>query len=116
MQLHLTTEECELLKQLMDHEMLFLCGAVPVLRQFLAKPLLQDQLKIGGDLLGRGLSRNLQLDFEELEDLAHSLDCRKKELMKGIKSVSDEARASMERQLFTLEHLLEKVTEACVMI
>jgi hypothetical protein len=62
-------------------------------------------------------SRNLQLGFDELEYLADSLNWRRKRLMSQIGCLAESAaKNDLERQLFVLEHFLEKVTEACAMV
>jgi len=59
----------------------------------------------------------LHLGFDELEQLASSLARRKKQLTKEIHCLAEPAaKDNLERQLFALEHLLEKVTEACAMV
>jgi hypothetical protein len=73
--------------------------------------------KIGRDLLDKGLSRNLHLGFDELEDLADSLNRRKRQIMREISCLAEPAaRSRLEHQLFILEHFLERVTEACAMV
>ena len=116
MQLHMTIEECEILKKVMEDEKRSCCDALPSLPEVSATHGLQDRYGVGRDLSGR-VSRNLQLGFDELEDLAASLVSRKKQLMKEITCLAEpEAKDTFEHQLLVLEHLLEKVTEACAMV
>ena len=117
MQLHLTMDEFELLKRLAQDESRLSCDAMPRLPQISSQLRVQDELGIGRDLVGKGLSRNLQLGFDELEDLADSLNWRRKQLINEIGCLTEPAaKNDLERQLFVLEHFLEKVTEACAMV
>jgi hypothetical protein len=117
MQLHLTIAEFEILKALVEDEKRLCCDAVPSLPRVPVEPSLPDEWEVGRELAGRGLSRNLRLGFDELGDLAESLTRRKKQLMKEIECLAEPtAKGELERELFVLEHLLEKVTEACAMV
>lgn len=117
MQLHLTIEELELLKRLADDETRLSCDAMTYFAQISAQPRLQEELEIGRDLVGKGLTRNLQLGFDELEDLVDLLTWRKHQLTKEISQITEpSARSVLEQQLSILNHLLERVTEACEMI
>lgn len=117
MQLHLTMDEFKLMKRLTEDEGRLSCDAMPSLPQISGQLRVQDELEIDRDLMGKGLSRNLQLDFEELERLADSLKWRKRQIMREIRcSAESTARSRLEHQLFILEHFLEKVTEACAMV
>ena len=72
---------------------------------------------IGGDLSGKRISGNLPLAFDELQDLADSLDWHKKKLMTDLACSEDAAsKSNLEGNLAVLEHLLEKVNEACTMV
>jgi hypothetical protein len=117
MQLHLTIEEFEILKCLVEDEKRLCCDAAPSLPQLSAQPSLEDKWDVGCDFGGKGLSRNLQLGFDELEHLADALAWRKRRLTEKICSLAEPAaKETLERQLFILEHFLEKVTEACAML
>ena len=117
MQLYLTMDEFELMKRLAEDERRLSFDTMPSLPKISGHLRVQDELKIGRDLVGKGLSRNLQLDFDELEDLADFLKWRKKQLMSEIGCLTEPAaKNDLERQLFVLEHFLEKVTEACAMV
>lgn len=117
MQLHLTMDEFELMKRLADDEASLCCDAMLPLPRISGQLRVQDELGIGRDLVGKGLSRNLQLGFDELEDLADSLNWRRKQLMSQIGCLAESAaKNDLERQLFVLEHFLERVTEACAMV
>ena len=117
MQLHLTMEEFELLKRLAEDEGRLSCDAMPSLPKISGESRLRHELEIGRDLVGKGLSRNLQLGFDELEDLANSLNWRRRQLKSEIRCLADPAANNdVERQFFVLEHFLEKVTEACAMV
>ncbi|HVO63835.1 MAG TPA: hypothetical protein VMT53_23125 [Terriglobales bacterium] len=117
MQLHLTVEEIEVLRRLVEDEKRLRCDAVPLLPEVSVKPGLEDSWQVGRDLVGRGLSRNLQLGCDELEDLADALVRREKQLTRDIKCLTDPvAKNELERELFVLDHFLEKVTEACAMV
>lgn len=116
MQLHLTIDEFELLKQLVEDENRLSRSEMPSL-QFSVQPSLQNHLHLGRDVLEKALSRNLQLGFDELEDLADLLNLRKKQLMREISCLPEPTeRSGLELQLSVLEHFLEKVTEACAMV
>jgi hypothetical protein len=78
---------------------------------------LRHEVEIGRDLVGKGLTRNLELAFDELEGLADSLKWRRRQLMNKIRCLTEPAaKKDLERQLFVLEHFLERVTAACAMV
>ena len=117
MQLHLTIEEFEILKSLVEDEKRLCCDAVASLPQLSAQPSLEDKWDVGCDFADKGLSRNLQLGFDELEHLADSLAWRKRQLTEKICSLAEPAaKNNLERQLSVLERFLERVTEACAML
>jgi len=117
MQLHLTVDELELLKEMADNERRSTRDVVPSVALSSVQARLQDELRIGRDLAGKGLSRNLQLDFDELEDLSDSLTRHRNRLLKQIHCTADpEMKAELEHRLSILDHLLEKVTEERVML
>ncbi len=117
MQLHLTLDEFELLKQIVEDERRLSCCALPSSPQVPASSCLQDELEIGHYLLDKRLSRNLQLGFDELEDLAGSLKWRQRQIMREISCLGEPTtRSRLEHRLFILESFLERVTEACAML
>jgi len=117
MQLHLTIDELELVKRLTEDRDRLSCDAQAPIAQLSGQLHLQDELKIGRDLVGKGLSRNLELGFDGLEDLVDLLTRRKNQLTKEISQITDRsARSVLEHRLSILNHLFEKVTEACAMI
>ena len=117
MQLHLTGEEIEILRRLVEDDNRLHCDALPSLPRVSVKPGLQETGKVGRDLADRGLSRNLPLDFDALQELADALARRTTELRGDIKCVTEPvAKNELERELFVLEHFLDKVTEACAMV
>jgi len=117
MQLHLTMDEFELMKRLAEDEARLCCDATPPIAQISGQLRLRHEVEIGRDLVGKGLSRNLELGFDELEGLADSLKWRSRQLMNKIRCLPEPAaKKDLERQLFVLEHFLEKVTEACAMV
>jgi hypothetical protein len=117
MQLHLTMDEFELMKRLTEDEGRLSCDATPSLPQISGQLRVRDELEIGRNLVGKGLSRNLQLGFDELEDLADFRKWRRRQLMSEIRCLTEPAaKNDLERQLFVLEHFIEKVTEACAMV
>jgi len=117
MQLHLNMDEFELMKRLAEDESRLSCDAMPPLPQISGQLRVQDELGIGRDLVGKGLSRNLELGFDELEGLADSLKWRRRQLMSEIRCLAEPAaKKDLERQLFVLEYFLDKVTEACAMV
>ena len=117
MQLRLTIEELEILKNLVEDEKRLCRDAVPSLPQVSTKSALQDRWSVGRDLAVKGLARNLQLGFDELEDLADSLARHKKQLTTKIQCLTEPAtRRGLERELVLLKHFLDKVTEACAML
>ena len=67
-----------------------------------------------GECAGLEISRNLELGFDEFEDLAAALRRRRDQLQAQIKASPESAFLETERSL--VEHLLDKVTEACAMI
>ena len=117
MRLHLTIDELELVKRLTEDRGRLSCDAQAPIAQLSGQLHLQDELKIGRDLVGKGLSRNLELGFDGLEDLVDLLIWRKNQLTKEISQITHRsARSVLEQRLLILNHLLEKVTEACAMI
>jgi hypothetical protein len=116
MQLSLTREELELLRWILrEDERLSRSEASSL--QIAVGNCLRDKLLVGSDLLHGTLSRNLQLDYDELEDLADSLRWHNKELTVEICGSRDpQSRSELERKAVVLQHLLEKVVEACAMV
>ena len=89
----------------------------PVSQQVTSDTCLRDRLRVGRDSLRRTPSRNPQLGFDELEDLADSLRWHKRKLTTEIcRSKDAKSKYDLERKAVVLEHLLEKVTEACAMV
>jgi hypothetical protein len=116
MQLCLTREELELLTHILREDERLSCGEASSL-QIAVGNCLHDELLVGRDLLCRTLSRNLQLSYDELEDLADSLRRHNKELTVEICGSQDpQSRSELERRAGVLQHLLEKVVEACAMV
>ena len=117
MQLHLTVEEIEILKRLVEDEKRLRCDALPSLPQVSVMPGLQERWQVCRDLAERGLSRNLPLGFDELEELSDALARRTEKLRGDIKCATDPVvKNELKRELFVLEHFLDKVTEACAMV
>lgn len=117
MQLHLTIDELELVKRPTEDRGRLSCDAQAPIAQLSGQLHLQDKLKIGRDLVGKGLSRNLELGFDGLDDLVDLLTWRKNQLTKEISQITDRiARSVLEHRLSILNHFFEKVTEACAMI
>jgi hypothetical protein len=116
MQLSLTSEELELLRWILQEDTR-LSRSEALSLQIAVGNCLRDKLLVGRDLLRRTLSRNLQLGYDELEDLADSLRQRNKELTVEICGSQDpQSRSELERRAVVLQHLLEKVVEACAMV
>ena len=61
MQLHLKIDELELVKRLTEDRDRLSCDTQAPIAQLSGQLHLQDELKIGRDLVGKGLSRNLEL-------------------------------------------------------
>ncbi|HYA24818.1 MAG TPA: hypothetical protein VEF05_11700 [Terriglobales bacterium] len=117
MQLYLTLEELELLTRILREGDRLSRSEVPSSPHIAVDNSSPEKLLIGRDLLRGTLSRNLQLGYDELEDLADSLSRHKKELAIQIRESRDaESKSDLERSAVVLEHLLEKVTEACAMV
>jgi hypothetical protein len=115
MQIHLTIDEFNLLNEILEDENR-MSRSEPY-PQATPEAYLRDKLRIGRDLFGQRLSRNLELGFDELEDLADSLHLRTRTLTADISRAGDpESGSNLERKRGMLEHLLEKVTEACAML
>jgi hypothetical protein len=115
MQVHLTLDEFNLLRQMAEDEKRLSCGASPSLPRG-TTACVPEQWGVGHELL-KEFSRNLQLGFDELEDLADSLRSRKTKLIGEIACQTDPvAKSSLERQRLVVEHFLDKVTEACAMV
>jgi len=116
MQLCLTLEELELLTSILREDDR-LSREAPSGLQIAADNCLRDKLLIGGDALRRSLSRNLQLDYDELQELADSLNRHKKTLTTQICTSPDQkSKPVLERSRVVLQQLLEKVTEACAVL
>ncbi len=117
MQLCLTGNELELMKRIFLEDDQFSRTDLTSSLQIAADRLLCDKLLIGQDLLRSSLSRNLQLGYDELEDLADSLRRRNNEVSMEIRESQDpRAKGDLEYMVAVIEHLLEKVTEACAMV
>jgi hypothetical protein len=117
MQLYLTIEEFDLLRQIFEDQEGISQKQAPSLPQTASDACLRHKLQIGRDLVGGGLSRNLQLGFDELEDLADCLRWHNRSLAAEIGHSGDSAAAShLKRKSVIVEHILEKVTEACAMV
>jgi len=117
MQLCLTRDELELLKRIFQEDDRFSRTDLTSSLQIAADTLLRDKLLIAQDLLRGSLSSNLQLGYDELEDLADSLRQRKKDLNAEIcRSQEGKSKYDLECKALISEHLLEKVTEACAMV
>jgi hypothetical protein len=116
MQLCLTAEELELLTHILrEDERLSRSEASSL--QTAVENCLRDKLLVGRDLLRGTRSRNLQLGYDELEDLADSLRCYDKELTVEIcESKDPQSKSDFECRAVVLQHLLEKVAEACAML
>ena len=113
MQVHLNIEEFDLLRQILRDQGRVSQSEAPSSPQAVSTACLRDKVRIGRDLVGRELSRNLQLGFDELEDLADCLRWRQRQLVAEITCSAD---PKLERESVILEHILEKVTEACAMV
>jgi hypothetical protein len=114
MQLYLTVEELKLLTQILQGEDRRSHSETPASQQVTSDACLRDRLRV---LLRRTVSRNLQLGFDELEDLADSLRWHKRKLTTEISRSEDpKSKCDLEPKLVVLEHFLEKVTEACAMV
>jgi hypothetical protein len=117
MQLCLTPEELELLMRILREDDHLSRSEVPSSLHIAVENCLRDKLLVGRDLLRGTLSRHLQLAYDELEDLADSLRRHKKELTVEIcESQGPKSKSDLERRAVVLEHLLEKVIEACAMV
>jgi len=117
MQLCLTPEELELLMRILLEDDRLSRSEVPSSLQVTVGNCLRDKLSVGRGLLRGTLSRNLQLGYDELEDLADCLRRKKKELAAEIYGSQDpKSKSDLERSALVLEHLLEKITEACAMV
>jgi hypothetical protein len=117
MQLRLTTEEFELLAQIQREENRMSCSETPTRWHAASDVCLRDKLLIGGDLSGKRISGNLPLAFDELQDLADSLNWHERKLMADLARSEDAtSNSKLENNLAVLEHLLEKVNEACAMV
>jgi len=117
MQLCLTLEELELLISILREDDWMSRSEAPSSLHIAADNCLRDKLLIGGDVLRRSLSRNLQLDYDELQDLADSLNRHKETLTTQICTSQDpKLKSDLEHSKVVLEQLLEKVTEACAVL
>jgi hypothetical protein len=99
MQLHLETDELNLLANLLMER-----GAAA-----------QSQVQYD-DLLEMVLARNLSFDADEFERLADLLAAQERRLKQEVsRQPSGQQATDMEETLALLERLLEKIDEACVM-
>ena len=117
MQLHLETDELDLLANVLmqrigdmtaqvarDGPALPVIGLAPV-------PLRYDKL------LDKVLARDLKFDSDELEYVADLLTSQKRSLCaEGARQTSVALKAETQRKLALLERVLDHVEEACVMI
>ncbi len=84
--------------------------------KLLANVLLAQDSQQCSELLSKVMAHDLRFDAVELEETAELLAARKRSLKEEIAAQQDPAwKAGLERELTMLEHVLERVNEACVM-
>ena len=67
-------------------------------------------------LLDKVLARDLRLDTDELDQMGELLDTQRCKLTEQIAQGENAAlHAELQRQLRLLDHILERINEACVM-
>jgi hypothetical protein len=67
------------------------------------------------ELLDKVLARDLEFDSEEMADLAAILEEQRSELRDSMAHCEPAAQAEAQRRLRTLEPVLERIEEVCVM-
>lgn len=117
MQLLLTSEEFGLLQKILKEQQAQSCDERPSLEQVVSDSGSRDRLPVESNLLGKRLSRNLPLDFDELQSLTDCLNWYKRRLVAGLALSKGAApNPKLQSELAALEHLSEKITEASAMI
>jgi hypothetical protein len=117
MQLHLETDELNLLANILLERVGTISAAQPS-----SSGSAQSDRSVGqssrffDDILDKVLARDLRLDSDELEGVADLLRAQKHKLTESIAHPENAAqKIELQRKLGLLERVLERVTEACVM-
>ena len=116
MQLHLETEELNLLANVLMQRIGEM--AAHAAADGPPKPVigLAPDPRRCDDLLDKVLARDLRFDSDELEYVADLLTSQKRSVRNEILHQSSAAlKAELQKKLTVLEHALERIEEACVM-
>jgi hypothetical protein len=117
MQLHLNADELNLLADTLLERV----GAMSAQRlsaaSVQANTDMRQDPRCYDDLLDKIMVRDLQLDSDELEQVADLLARQKRDLNCEIARLQDSAlRLNLQSKLGLVEHILERVEEACAML
>jgi hypothetical protein len=114
MQLHLETDELELIATILLQREGELSGSS---QQNDPNARTGVDLKLCEELLDRVLERDTKFDFDELEQLAEILSGEKDAMNKlAAQAQSGPPDAAFQRKRAKLQHILEKLEEVCTMI
>jgi hypothetical protein len=102
MQLHFETEEFDVVANMLLEET----------RRSPGLPTLSTE-----DILDRVLARKLEFGFDELDYLLSLATVQKQSLTEEISRTHDpETKAGLQRRKLLVEHVMDKLTEACAML
>ncbi len=116
MQLHLETDELNLVANVLMERM----GKAPAKAAPSASGRPDQSIRLGPQfydrLLDKILARDLRLDTDELDQIGELLDTQRCKLSEQIARGGNAAlQAELQRKLRLLDHILERINEACVM-
>ena len=115
MQLHLETDELNLVADILMQR---IGKASAQTAQFSGRP--DESIRLGPQfydrLLDKILARDMRLDTDELDQVGELLDTQRCKLTEQIARGGNAAlQAELQRKLRRLDHILERISEACVM-
>ena len=115
MQLHFSAEELSLLANILLKESRILQSGME--GQAEVDPATRRKARLYAEMVDRVLARDLQLGFDELQELADLLSREKMALQGEIDRSQDPAqKADWQNKMKLLERVLERVNEASVML
>jgi hypothetical protein len=115
MQLHLETDELNLIANILMER---IGKASAQAGRFSSRP--DENVRTGPQfydrLLDKILARDLRLDTDELDQMSEVLDMQRCKLTEQIARGGNAAlQAELQRKLRLLDHILERISETCVM-
>jgi len=116
MQLHFTSTEFQSLANLLLEASCTRQTEVNATADVQAKSSLKRRLQVTEDLVAKILAKELQLDFDELDELMEILRAKKRDLGADIERTEDsDSRRDLEGKRVLVEALLERVSETSAM-